>query len=104
MTLLTRLLARRSFALPEFDLAPLAFHYRQLGEMDELLLDRAVTPVAGESNIVALTQPLPTPGELRETIETHLEVARTGDPQQRPIDPAEELRNALADLRRSLAS
>lgn len=102
MTFMSRLFARREFTLPPFDLKPLEFELRSAAEPDELLLDRVVATSGGGANVVSLSKPLPTPGELRETIESHLNAARTADAAQAP-DPADELRNALAELRRSLA-
>ena len=95
-----RLFGRRDFALPRFDLAPLEFS--DVGpEQDELLLDRVVE--AGESNVISLATPLPTAGELHAAIEHHLHAtrAKARQPERRP-GPAEELRSALAELRRSL--
>jgi hypothetical protein len=102
MAFLTRFLARRDFPLPQFDLAPLAFELRQRADEDELLLDRAVTALADQSNVVALATGSRTPGELHESIERHLRTARDGGPPLLAQDVVDELRDALAELRRSL--
>lgn len=99
MTFLSKLLAAREFTLPPFDLEPLAFELAAAQE-DELLLDRVVSLSEGQPNVVALSQPVPTAGELHQCIERHL--GRVGDEPPPPADGAEELREALAELRRSL--
>ncbi len=86
---------RRSFALPPFELASL--HFESEAE-DVLLLDRVVQPSA-DDKVITLRQAIPTPGELSETIDQHLAAASVAG--RRP-DAADELRSALADLRRSL--
>ena len=83
---------RRDFRLPAFDLAPLEFDLEELA--DELLLTTAVA--SGAAGVVHLVHPHPTPGELNARIQHHLDRARP------PQDAAGELRDALADLRRSL--
>ena len=100
MTFLSKLLAAREFTLPPFDLEPLAFELSSAVEDDELLLDRVVSVTGGQPNVVALSQPVPTAGELHQTIERHL--GKAGGEPARPADGAEELREALAELRRSL--
>jgi hypothetical protein len=100
MAFLTRLFARRGFPLPQFDLAPLAFEACP-PDGDELSLDRRL-PVDGSSNVIALPGAARTPGELRESIERHLRDGRGDGPQRREQDAVGELRQALADLRRSL--
>ncbi len=90
MTFLIRLLAHREFSLPEFNLAPLAF---ELGcsPDDELA---GTTPSAPASR---------SPGEIRESIERHLRLVRAeDDPPLLEQDAVDELRDALAELRRSL--
>ena len=82
------LFTRRAFALPHFELPPLEF------EDDELLLDQAV---AEPTPVHESPRPLPTAGELRESIERNLQ----GSDRPR-FDASDELREALADLRRSL--
>lgn len=78
MALLTRIFARQPFSLPDFALAPLEF----------------------ETGPGALAEPqMPTPGELRERIELHL---NGGAPAIAGTDAAAELRDALLELRRSL--
>ncbi|HEU4809403.1 MAG TPA: hypothetical protein VFS69_01980 [Sphingomicrobium sp.] len=99
MSFLSKLLAEREYFLPPFDLAPLAFEL-QSPEEGELLLDRVVSTDEGQANIVALSGPVPTAGELRNSIERHLDNARGVEPT--PADAIDELRSALAELRRSL--
>jgi len=99
MSFLSKLLAEREYSLPPFDLAPLAFELQSLEE-GELLLDRVVSPGDGQANVVALSGPVPTAGELRESIERHLDNGRDVEPT--PVDAVDELRSALAELRRSL--
>jgi hypothetical protein len=101
MAFLTRLFARRGFPLPQFDLAPLAFDVRPPDE-DELSLDRRL-PLDDNSNVIALPGAPQTPGELHESIERHLRDGRGHGPQRLEQDAVGELREALADLRRSLA-
>lgn len=103
MAFLTRLLARRAFPLAQFDLVPLAFELQQEAGEDELLLDRAVTAVANQPNVIALAASKRTPGELHESIERHLRTAKDGGPPLLAQDVVDELREALAELRRSLA-
>ena len=90
MAFLTRLLGRRAFPLPQFDLAPLAF------ELGRPARDEVPDPVA--------VPPAPrTPGEMRASIERHLRLAKRED--DAPLleqDAVEELREALAELRRSI--
>ena len=93
MPILDQILAPRAFPLPPFELVPLEFD--QGGEPDELLLDQ---PVSQRSPSAPCS--VPTAGELRESIERHLRGDGAGT---RRADAADELRNALADLRRSLA-
>jgi hypothetical protein len=100
MALLTRLLARGSFELPEFDLRPLEFESEAPGELGELLLDEPIA--ASATNVVAMPQPMPTPGELRDSIERHLRARHNGDGAGERLSPADELKLALAELRQSL--
>ena len=95
MMLLHRLSRRGRFRLPQFDLAPLRFALEE--EPEELLLD-APLATPGQAPVQHLVRPNSTPGELVNSIERHLE-SRRANP---PADAAEELKNALADLRRSL--
>jgi hypothetical protein len=101
MAFLTRLLARREFPIPQFDLAPLAFEL-QRDDNDELLLNRPVVAAKGDSSIIALPDAARTPGELRESIERQLRLVRDDDPPLLEQDAVDELREALAELRRSL--
>ena len=100
MTFLSKLLAAREFTLPPFDLEPLAFELRSSAEEDELILDRIVSVGDGQPNVIALSRPVPTAGELHQSVERHL--GRAGEAPARAADGADELREALADLRRSL--
>ena len=85
---LARLPADRDAFTP-FEVAPLEFD-----EGDELLLDR---PVARDgAQVVRLFDPIPTPGEMHQTIERHLRKAAT------PADATGELQDALAELRRAI--
>ena len=93
MPILDQLFARRAFPLAPFELVPLEFDKEH--EAGELLLDQPVTHVAPSTPCA-----VPTAGELRESIERHLRDAEAG---ARRTDAADELRNALAELRRSLA-
>jgi len=102
MAFLTRLFDRHEFSLPHFDLAPLSFELQRPASEDELLLDRAITAVTGQPNVVALAAASRTPGELHESIERHLRKTRDGDPPLLSQDAVDELRDALAELRRSL--
>jgi hypothetical protein len=101
MSFFRRLLARREFPLPQFDLQPLAFELGSVGD-DELLLDRIVQPSEEHWNVISLGQPLPTAGELRESIERHLQASKDSPADQAASDPAAELREALSDLRSAL--
>lgn len=70
-------------------------------EGDELLLDDILGAVRPDSRVVRLFAPgeLPTPGQLKISIDRHLQ-SRTGPP---PIpDATQALSEALAELRRSL--
>jgi hypothetical protein len=101
MAFLTRLFARRDFPLPRFDLAPLAFELRNAGDKGETLPDRPLIASDAGSNVVALPASARTPGQLRESIERHLRAGQDDGPllEQEAVD---ELREALAELRRSL--
>ncbi|HET9811064.1 MAG TPA: hypothetical protein VFP53_05130 [Sphingomicrobium sp.] len=88
---------RREFRLPSFDLTPLDFGISI--DSDELLLEDVVTAVRSSGPDLRVVHSAPTAGELRESIERHLEVSKQAPPQ---IDAADELRNALAELRRSI--
>jgi hypothetical protein len=101
MSFFDRLLARRAFPLPQFDLQPLAFELGA-GCGDELLLDRVVAPSEEHSNVVALGEPLPTAGELRDSIERHLQTTKDCPAAPQAPDPVAELREALSELRSAL--
>ena len=102
MAFLTRLFARRDFPLPRFDLAPLAFELRNAGDKGETLPDRPLIASDAGSNVVALPASARTPGELRESIERHLRISSDDDAPLLAQDAVDELREALAELRRSL--
>jgi hypothetical protein len=105
----------RRFALPAFALAPVAMSAdpdvleltdvldAEPPELDEILSERAE-----ESRVVHLFAPraLPTPGELASRIQHHLGQAgdgRGGKILELEVDAAAALRQALGELRRSLA-
>ncbi len=97
MTPLNRLLARRSFRLPQFQVGTLEFE-----RLAELLLQDPAQSSEAASNVVAISRATPTAGELRDSIERHLQ-ARDGSTTDRPaVSPAEDLKNAVAELRGSL--
>lgn len=77
MTFLHRPWHRRHFALPSFEPAPLEFE-AEFGE-----------PLAHSA---------PEAGQLRAPTERHLRAVQ----DSRPVDAADELRQALSQLRRSL--
>ena len=101
MSFLPDLFGPRNFNLAEFELAPLEFCEAASAELAQLLVDQ---PIAADrdSTIVAFPRAIPPPGEMRETIERHLESKDSGQAPEAPASPAEELRLALAELRRSL--
>lgn len=84
---------RRAFSLPEFELAPLDVLLE-----DALVLDDVVASIGPEPDRSPLIE-VPTAGELRQSIERHL---RAGNAPTPPSDSADELRDALAQLRRSI--
>lgn len=100
MALLTWLFGRREFPIPQFDLAPLAFELKR--EEDELILNEASADWEDDANVVAIRREPRTPGEMRESIERHLRLARDDGPPLLEQDAVDELREALAKLRRSL--
>ena len=102
MSFLPHLFARRAFSLAEFELAPLEFWEEASDELAELILDRPFVAADPSSTVVAFPTLIPTPGEMHETIERHLEGRSGAHPAPAPASPAEELRLALAELRRSL--
>lgn len=85
---------RREFTLPPFALGPLEFE-----SDDALLLDSIVVPATASANEPSSSERYPTAGELHESIERHL---RSNTDRERPGEAAEELREALAQLRRSI--
>lgn len=95
MRLLDRLRPRREFSLPAFELAPLEF----APEQDELLLDEVVAALGEQSASATAALAAPTAGELRQSIERHLHSTQSHEAQP---DAAEELRDALIQLRRSI--
>ena len=97
MSFMHRIRGRRAFPLPPFDLTPLEF---AMDEEDELLLDQ-VFPAGGDpSRAVPMVVPVPTAGELHASIERHLKALPKLSEAKK--DASEELRDALAELRRSL--
>lgn len=75
------------------------------GSEQEVLLLEDVLAVAADSRVVQLfpTPPLPSPGELKARIDAHLAgKPAMGEVVQLPVDASAALREALADLRRSL--
>ncbi|WP_029940594.1 hypothetical protein [Sphingomonas astaxanthinifaciens] len=110
----------RRFRLPAFELpqplvdAPDILELTDIAEEvapaepEPLELEDRIEPAPAESRVVQLfaARPLPTPGELRQRIEAHLEVRaeRPAAPVlELEVDAAAALRQALGDLRRSLA-
>ena len=73
MAFLPDLFSRRTFSLAEFELAPLDFYEEVTAELAELLLDQPVPASRPLTTVIAFPRPIPTPGEMRETIERHLE-------------------------------
>jgi hypothetical protein len=101
MSFLPDILGRRTFNLAQFELAPLDFCEEVSAELAELLLDQPI-PSAPDSTVVAFPAPIPTPGAMHETIERHLDSRDLAQAEPAPASPAEELRLALAELRRSM--
>jgi hypothetical protein len=99
MSLSNRLWPARVFRLPPFELAPLEFEPELESAEDELLLDEPVTVVGPVPAAVPYIRLVPTAGELHDRIEQHLRTNQGSAPR---VDAADELRAALADLRRSL--
>ena len=101
MTLPISFFRRRCFRLPGFNLAPLAFEVDPTAGEEELLLDRVISRSGDRPGVVAIAAPMPTPGQLRASIERHLRAAEAA-PADEPPDARSELRDALAELRRSI--
>lgn len=99
MSFANRLWPARVFPLPPFELAPLEFESEVQSGEDELLLDEPVAAVGPVRAAVPYIRLVPTAGELRDRIEQHLRANQGSAPR---ADAADELRAALADLRRSL--
>jgi hypothetical protein len=99
MTIARRLWSKRPFRLPPFQAAPLEFEPWAHSSEDELLLDAVVNKLAPVPPSIPHLRLVPTAGELRERIEHHLRASQGSAPRE---DAADELRAALADLRRSL--
>jgi hypothetical protein len=103
----------RRFRLPSFVLeTPAIFNVLELTDVvveeeEPLeLVDRLASPEA-DSRVVQLfgNRPLPTPGELQQRIERHLgqREERGGTVHDLGVDASAALRQALGELRRSLA-
>ena len=99
---ITNFLSCRPFPLPQFELAPLDFEEERLTELAELLLDDPLSQASIASNVVAIHDADSCPGRMQARIERHLETRDAAHPKTEPITPAEELQQALADLRRSI--
>ena len=100
---ISNLLRRRTFALADFQLAPLEFEEERLAELAELLLDDPISQASVASNVVGIrTAAGSCPAEMRERIERHLEAKDAAHPLVDPLTPGQELQQALADLRRSI--
>lgn len=104
----------RRFQLPAFECSGFTPHEDVLelteqAEPEALLLDDALAPAEADSRVVQLfaARPLPTPGELQSRIEAHLSAPgrppRDATVLELEVDAAAALRQALGDLRRSLA-
>ena len=96
MDLLDRLRLRGDFSLPSFDLAPLEFEPEA---PDELQLHDVVARLGALPDPAAPTAAAPTAGELHQSIECHL---RTSNRVAEGDNPVDELRDVLAQLRRSI--
>ena len=107
----------RRFRLPTFELPVAADHVEEDAleltevapeEEEVLVLEDRLSPPQEDSRVVQLfaARPLPTPGELRQRIEEHLGAGATQQSAavlDLEVDAAAALRQALGDLRRSLA-
>lgn len=86
--------------MPPFELQDLEFTAAVVSEeSDESLLDELAESIGSQPPIVRLCGAAPTPGEMQAAIASHLQVKQVPD---QPSDAADELRSALAELRRSL--
>ena len=92
MNSFSRMLGRRRFRLSEFQLSALEFE-----ELAELILEDPV-----ELSGASATGLRPTAGELRQSIERHLQARDALAQPQEQVSPADELNSALRDLRHSL--
>ena len=97
MMIAQRLWPRRSFRIPPFEVAPLEFE--SVEDVDEPLLEELVSAREAVPVASPKLRLVPTAGELRDRIEDHLRANQGG---ARRVDAANELRAALAELRRSL--
>lgn len=102
MSFLPRIFGPRTFNLADFELAPLDFCEEASAELAELILSRPIAAPGSSSTVVAFPPAIPTPGQMHETIERHLDSRDCPEAATAPASPAEELRLALAELRRSL--
>jgi len=93
----SRLLGRRRLPLAQFELPPLEFE-----ELAELILQEPLESGDPGSNVVQLSWATPTAGELRDSIERHLQSKGGDGAADRAVSPADELKSALAELRSSL--
>lgn len=98
------------FALPEIVFDELVLELTEVAADEPLELEDALPEAAEDSRVVQLfaPRPLPTPGELAQRIDHHLERAGEegrsgGQVYDLEIDAAAALRQALGELRRSLA-
>jgi len=98
MAFFDRFTGRGGFPLPQFHLTPLEFE-PELEPEPELVLDAVADDLQAAEPVVRLVHTTPTAGELRASIERHL---HGGQRETGRVDAVEELRSALADLRRSL--
>jgi hypothetical protein len=105
----------RRFRLPDFTVAAPdeggkdALLLTEVAEPEALLLDDPLVEAESDSRVVQLfaARALPTPGELQQRIEAHLAApqrpAEAGSVIELEVDAAAALRQALGELRRSLA-
>jgi hypothetical protein len=103
----------RRFRLPDFAVAAPGGEdvllLTDVAEPEPLLLDDPLEEAAGDSRVVQLfaARPLPTPGELQQRIAAHLaapeRLSEAGSVHDLEVDATAALRQALGELRRSLA-